>query len=102
MLTRRGFVTAAAVAVLWRPRFPLADDVVIVQFSDTGQRQGTAKVPKVVKSAAEWRTSENNRRARYYAITKAGHRQLNENAASWRRVTGAVDAIMSAKLADAT
>jgi len=55
MLTRRGFVTAAAVAVLWRPRFPLADDVVIVQFSDTGQRQGTAKVPKVVKSAAEWR-----------------------------------------------
>jgi transcriptional regulator len=51
---------------------------------------------------SEWRTSENNRRARYYAITKAGHKQLNENAASWRRVTGAVDAIMSAKLADAT
>jgi transcriptional regulator len=51
---------------------------------------------------SEWRTSDNNRRARYYAITKAGHKQLNENAAAWRRVTSAVDAIMSAKLADAT
>ena len=51
---------------------------------------------------SEWRTSDNNRRARYYVITKAGQKQLGEDAAAWRRVTGAVDAIMSAKLADAT
>jgi len=55
MLTRRGFVAAAAVAVLCRPRIASGDEVIIVQFSDSGQRQGAAKVAKVVKSTAEWR-----------------------------------------------
>src|SRR5213593_787127 len=54
-LSRRGFVAAAALAALRRPRFSFADDVTIVQFSDSGQRQGAARLPKVVKSAAEWR-----------------------------------------------
>jgi peptide-methionine (R)-S-oxide reductase len=54
-LTRRQFVAAAAVAAICRPELPQSDEVVIVQFSDTGQRQGTVRVPKVVKSAAEWK-----------------------------------------------
>jgi peptide-methionine (R)-S-oxide reductase len=54
-LSRRDFVAAAAVAAICRPELPHDDDVVIVQFSDTGRRQGTVRVPKVVKSAAEWR-----------------------------------------------
>lgn len=52
-ITRREFVIATAVAALWR-RTP-RDDVTIVQFSDAGQRQGTVRVPKVVKSDSEWR-----------------------------------------------
>src|SRR6266545_363626 len=55
IVTRRTFVAAAAIAVLWRPHFRFDDDVVIVQFSDTGQRLGTVHVAKLVKSAAEWR-----------------------------------------------
>src|SRR3954453_22206426 len=38
--------------------------------------------------SAEWGTSENNRKAKYYAITKAGAKQLGEDAANWRRIAG--------------
>src|SRR3990170_8617087 len=34
---------------------------------------------------AEWRPSENNRRARYYALTPAGRKRLREETAAWRR-----------------
>lgn len=33
-----------------------------------------------------WGESENNRRARFYRLTKAGHRQLGEETAQWNRV----------------
>ncbi|MDP9340283.1 MAG: PadR family transcriptional regulator [Acidobacteriota bacterium] len=39
---------------------------------------------------AEWRTSDNNRRARYYSITVAGRKQLAEEEKSWARLTQAV------------
>ncbi len=44
---------------------------------------------------AEWRATEHNRRARYYALTAAGRRALGEEAATWRRYAGAVDAILA-------
>jgi len=34
---------------------------------------------------AEWRPSENNRRARYYTLTPSGRRRLKEETAAWRR-----------------
>ena len=43
---------------------------------------------------AEWRASDNNRRARYYALTPAGRKRLREQTASWRRYVQAVDAIL--------
>lgn len=39
---------------------------------------------------AEWGTSENNRRARYYNLTVAGRKQLAEEEKSWARLTQAV------------
>jgi PadR family transcriptional regulator len=43
-----------------------------------------------------WEPSENNRRAKYYALTKAGRRQLGEETAQWKRIalaiTGALEA----------
>jgi transcriptional regulator len=36
--------------------------------------------------SASWGTSENNRKARFYAITKAGRRQLTEETANWQRI----------------
>ena len=40
--------------------------------------------------ASEWGTSENNRRARYYAITKKGHQQLALQEKRWEELAAAV------------
>ena len=45
---------------------------------------------------AEWRTSENNRRARYYEITRAGRRRLAVEQKDWERVTAAVARVLKA------
>ncbi len=37
---------------------------------------------------SEWGASENNRRARFYALTKAGRKQLEREAESWERMVG--------------
>ena len=41
--------------------------------------------------AATWGVSENNRRAKYYALTAAGTRRLEEEAGTWRRYSDAVE-----------
>ena len=43
---------------------------------------------------AEWGASENNRRARYYALTPSGRKRLREETASWRRYARAVEAVL--------
>ncbi len=43
---------------------------------------------------AEWGPSENNRRARFYTLTRAGRRRLREEAANWRRYSRAVEAVL--------
>lgn len=45
--------------------------------------------------AAEWSVSENNRRAKFYRLTGAGRRQLREKEASWLRLTGATQKVLS-------
>ncbi len=39
---------------------------------------------------SEWGTSENNRRAKYYRLTRAGRRRLGEETASWNRLVDAI------------
>jgi PadR family transcriptional regulator PadR len=43
---------------------------------------------------AEWRASENNRRARYYRITAEGRRQLDSEIAEWQRSSAAVNRVL--------
>ena len=43
---------------------------------------------------AEWGTSDNNRRARYYRLTTAGRRQLAQETASWQEFVLAVTRIL--------
>jgi PadR family transcriptional regulator, regulatory protein PadR len=43
---------------------------------------------------AEWRPSENNRRARYYTLTPAGRKRLRADATNWRRYSRAVEAVL--------
>jgi transcriptional regulator len=44
--------------------------------------------------AAEWGTSENNRRARFYRLTKLGQRQLEAETESWQKMTAAVARVL--------
>ena len=46
--------------------------------------------------AAEWRTTENTRRARYYTLTAAGRKRLQAERDSWLRATVAVKRILDA------
>ena len=43
---------------------------------------------------SEWRITENNRKARYYSLTRAGERQLGAEEERWARLTVAVDQIL--------
>jgi DNA-binding PadR family transcriptional regulator len=43
---------------------------------------------------AEWGTSENNRRAKYYRLSAIGRRELEREAAYWNRVAAAVTRVM--------
>jgi transcriptional regulator len=45
---------------------------------------------------AEWGSSENNRRARFYALTRSGRRRLSEETESWERFAGAVARVLAA------
>lgn len=44
--------------------------------------------------AAKWGESDNNRRAKYYSLTKPGRRRLDEETASWERLSTAISAIV--------
>jgi PadR family transcriptional regulator PadR len=50
---------------------------------------------------AEWRASENNRRARYYRITAEGRRQLDSEIAEWQRSSAAVNRVLRTALSGA-
>ena len=43
---------------------------------------------------AEWGTSENNRRARFYALTRAGRKQLEAEVAKWERLSAGVNLVL--------
>jgi PadR family transcriptional regulator, regulatory protein PadR len=45
---------------------------------------------------ANWGKSENNRRAKYYELTRAGRRQLEEETAIWERVHRAITLVLQA------
>jgi len=43
---------------------------------------------------AEWRPTENNRRAKFYSLTRPGRRHLEREAAQWDRLSGAIAQVM--------
>jgi PadR family transcriptional regulator PadR len=50
--------------------------------------------------APEWGQSENNRRAKYYTLTRSGRRRLREEAASWNRLASAIAAALGSTSAE--
>jgi PadR family transcriptional regulator PadR len=47
---------------------------------------------------SHWRLTENNRRARYYALTPAGRRHLARETQAWERMSRAINQVLSASL----
>lgn len=44
--------------------------------------------------ASEWRMSENNRRAKFYSLTRLGRRALARESANWDRLAAAISSVM--------
>ncbi len=49
---------------------------------------------------SEWGASENNRRAKFYRLTAAGRRRLQEETAYWERLSGAIGLVLAAEPGD--
>jgi len=43
---------------------------------------------------SEWASSDNNRRAKFYSLTRAGKKQLNDELANWNRLTTAITLVL--------
>jgi transcriptional regulator len=48
---------------------------------------------------SDWGVSDNNRRAKFYSLTRSGHARLRAEVAEWRRVTQAVGWVLAAESA---
>jgi len=46
--------------------------------------------------SSKWGVSENNRRAKYYSLTRAGRKQLEEEAESWDRMSAMINRVLKA------
>ena len=70
----------------------LSDEVLKV--SDGSLYPALHKIEQLGWIAAEWRRSENNRRARFYALTRPGRRHLEREAAHWERLSAAISHVV--------
>ena len=66
----------------------------ILQVSDGSLYPALHKLEQEGWIKAEWRASENNRRAKFYSLTRLGRRQLNREAANWNRLSTAISQII--------
>jgi PadR family transcriptional regulator, regulatory protein PadR len=55
-----------------------------------------ARMERAGRIKSEWRASENNRRARYYALTARGRKALSQEEDTWNRQVSAIARIMEA------
>jgi PadR family transcriptional regulator PadR len=55
-----------------------------------------SRMERAGRIKGEWRTTENNRRARYYALTEKGRKALREEREQWGRQTAAINRILEA------
>lgn len=49
--------------------------------------------------SSKWGTSENNRRARFYSLTKSGRKQLAQEAEDWQRIVGVMGRLLGSERA---
>jgi transcriptional regulator len=66
----------------------------VLQVSDGSLYPALHKLEQHGWILAEWRTTENNRRAKFYALTRAGRRQLDRERANWTRLSAAIGRVV--------
>ena len=66
----------------------------VLQVSDGSLYPALHKLEQQGWIEAEWKPSENNRRAKFYALTRPGRRQLNREAESWARLSLAISLVI--------
>src|SRR5512146_1934555 len=69
----------------------------VLQVSDGSLYPSLHKLEQEGWISAEWKQSENNRRAKFYSLTRLGRRQLDEEAANWNRLSAAISHIVKLK-----
>jgi transcriptional regulator len=67
----------------------------VLQVSDGSLYPALHKLEQEGWITAEWKTSELGRRAKFYSLTRLGRRQLENQAADWARLSGAISYVVS-------
>ena len=62
----------------------------VLQVSDGSLYPALHKLEQEGWITAEWKASENNRRAKFYSLTRLGRRQLQKETENWARLSGAI------------
>ena len=66
----------------------------VLQVSDGSLYPALHKLEQEGWVASEWRASENNRRAKYYSLTRLGRRALARETEQWERLSTAISLIV--------
>ena len=66
----------------------------VLQVSDGSLYPALHKLENQGLIQAEWKPTENNRRAKFYAVTRLGRRELEIEAANWERISMAISSVM--------
>jgi transcriptional regulator len=62
----------------------------VLQVSDGSLYPALHKLEQEGWITAEWKPTQNNRRAKFYSLTRLGRKQLQKEAADWNRLSGAI------------
>jgi transcriptional regulator len=66
----------------------------VLQVSDGSLYPALHKLEQEAWITSEWKPSENNRRSKYYSLTKAGKEQLDKETAQWTRLSAAISHVV--------
>ena len=66
----------------------------VLQVSDGSLYPALHKLEQQGWIESEWRQSENNRRAKFYSLTRAGRKHLQTETGNWDRLDGAITAVL--------
>ena len=66
----------------------------VLQVSDGSLYPALHKLEQEGWITAEWKPTENNRRAKFYSLSRLGRKQLQKEAANWERLSSAITSVV--------